>query len=76
MWFDNPESLTLKYQMAADMGLRGVGMWNLDTVTYNSQDPVVRQQTNDMWAAIGNVTGNVTGKVPRVGTVAAVQMLQ
>ena len=35
LWFDDPESLTPKYQMAKDMNLRGVGPYRFDQV-----DPV------------------------------------
>ena len=35
LWFDDPESLTPKYQMAKDMNLRGIGPYRFDQV-----DPV------------------------------------
>ncbi|KAN0004162.1 hypothetical protein ACTFIZ_010325 [Dictyostelium cf. discoideum] len=30
MWFDNPDSLTIKVNIARTMNLRGVGVWNID----------------------------------------------
>jgi di-N-acetylchitobiase len=53
VWFDDPHSLSLKYAVAKSMGLRGVGVWELDSLDYNSTDPVVVNQTAAMWAAIG-----------------------
>eukprot|EP01062_Namystynia_karyoxenos_P031007 TRINITY_DN23034_c0_g1_i1.p1 TRINITY_DN23034_c0_g1~~TRINITY_DN23034_c0_g1_i1.p1 ORF type:complete len:386 (+),score=127.67 TRINITY_DN23034_c0_g1_i1:73-1158(+) len=32
VWFDDPESLRIKYAIAAEMKLIGVGFWNLDTL--------------------------------------------
>jgi di-N-acetylchitobiase len=50
--FDSPASLARKYQVAADLGLRGLGVWNYDCLAYGSSDPLVQRQTADMWAAI------------------------
>ncbi|RUS75440.1 hypothetical protein EGW08_016790 [Elysia chlorotica] len=33
--YDNPKSLTIKYGFAASLGLRGVGMWNIDELDYS-----------------------------------------
>ncbi|GFR64363.1 Di-N-acetylchitobiase [Elysia marginata] len=33
--YDNPESLSLKYKLASDMGIRGVGMWHIDCLDYS-----------------------------------------
>jgi Di-N-acetylchitobiase len=41
MWYDNPESLTLKYGLAGNRGVKGVGMWTADFST-----------DVDMWAAL------------------------
>jgi len=32
--FDDPHSLSLKYKLAQVMGLRGVGVWNIDSLDY------------------------------------------
>ena len=52
IWYDNPKSLTARYEYASKMKLRGVGMWNLDTLDY-SDDPTAQDQTKAMWKAIG-----------------------
>eukprot|EP01101_Sappina_pedata_P006978 TRINITY_DN3590_c0_g1_i1.p1 TRINITY_DN3590_c0_g1~~TRINITY_DN3590_c0_g1_i1.p1 ORF type:complete len:384 (-),score=135.90 TRINITY_DN3590_c0_g1_i1:19-1059(-) len=43
-WYDNPNSLALKSELANLMGLRGIGMWNADSVDYDN--PV---QSSSMW---------------------------
>lgn len=50
--YDNPASLTLKYQYAKAAGLGGVGMWNIDSVDWLSTDPTVKAQTAAMWNAL------------------------
>ena len=52
VWFDTPESLAAKYQVASDLGLAGIGMWNLDCLDYESSDPRVQAQTAAMWVAV------------------------
>lgn len=42
----------LPRQVAVDAGLAGIGFWNLDCLDYDSDDPLVQQQTADMWAAV------------------------
>ena len=34
--FDNPASLIIKYKLAKQLGLRGVGMWNIDSLDYSN----------------------------------------
>jgi len=34
--FDNPASLIIKYKLARQLGLRGVGMWNIDSLDYSN----------------------------------------
>ena len=53
LWYDDPDSLRLKYDLARAAGWAGVGTWNLDTLEYASRDPVVAAETEAMWAAIG-----------------------
>eukprot|EP00823_Brevimastigomonas_motovehiculus_P008288 TRINITY_DN7571_c0_g1_i1.p1 TRINITY_DN7571_c0_g1~~TRINITY_DN7571_c0_g1_i1.p1 ORF type:complete len:374 (+),score=77.72 TRINITY_DN7571_c0_g1_i1:23-1144(+) len=50
--YDDPESLTYKYQLARSHNLRGIGMWYLDALDYWSSDETIRKQTRDMWAAM------------------------
>ncbi|KAK3088727.1 hypothetical protein FSP39_023057 [Pinctada imbricata] len=48
VWYDDPESLSLKYKLAVMSKLRGVGMWNADAV-----DPIQDQEgTKMMWDAL------------------------
>lgn len=51
VWYDDPESLTLKYQQAVDLNLRGVGMWNAECVDYLSTDPEEIIAVKQMWDA-------------------------
>lgn len=46
-------SLVPKFRLAAELGLRGVGVWNLDLLDYSEAGPpTAAQQTRDMWAAL------------------------
>lgn len=48
LWFDDAESLTPKYQLAKDLGLRGIGPYRFDQV-----DPVNQpDQFNAMFDAM------------------------
>jgi di-N-acetylchitobiase len=51
VWFDNTESLSLKYIFAGQSGLRGLAFWNLDCLEYNGSqhDDFL---TQEMWEAI------------------------
>ena len=40
MWFDNVESLTMKYKLALSLKLRGLGMWQADFLDYQSDEPM------------------------------------
>ena len=61
VWFDNPRSLTLKYRLAAELGLRGVGFWHLDALDYAGKDPRAQQQTAAMWEAVRAFSGQGGG---------------
>ncbi|XP_022096449.1 di-N-acetylchitobiase-like isoform X2 [Acanthaster planci] len=52
VWYDNPQSLTTRYKYAQKMKLRGVGMWNADTLDYRD-NPTSKKLTKEMWDAIG-----------------------
>jgi di-N-acetylchitobiase len=52
VWMDDADTLRPKYQLAVDLGLIGVGMWNLDGLDYTSADPNVQRQTQAMWEAL------------------------
>ncbi|XP_075471775.1 di-N-acetylchitobiase [Ascaphus truei] len=51
VWYDDPQSISLKAAYVKERGLRGIGMWNGDLLDY-STDPVAQQQTEDMWRAL------------------------
>ncbi|TRY63142.1 hypothetical protein TCAL_00347 [Tigriopus californicus] len=46
-WFDHPDSLSLKYNLATQMGLGGVGMWSADFLDYDN--PI---QVQTWWSAL------------------------
>lgn len=48
IWYDNPYSLMLRFQLAQATGLRGVGMWTGDKLSYGTDDPT----TAAMWEAV------------------------
>ena len=43
MWFDDVRSLALKYQMAKDKGMLGIGMWTADYLPYYGALRVTRR---------------------------------
>jgi hypothetical protein len=49
IWFDNPSTLTPKYNLATTYGLKGVGMWEASHVEYSSAGI---EDANAMWAPI------------------------
>lgn len=51
MWYDDPESLGLKYQYAVDNDLRGVGMWTANFLDY-TDTPEGEKQRSEMWGAL------------------------
>lgn len=51
VWFDDPRSLSLKYQYAKVEGYRGVGMWNVDCVAYGSAP---NPDTELMWSTLAS----------------------
>ncbi|XP_030061643.1 di-N-acetylchitobiase [Microcaecilia unicolor] len=51
VWYDDPESISLKAAYVQKLGLRGIGMWNGDLLDY-SDDPIAEQQTEAMWKAL------------------------
>lgn len=50
VWYDDPESLIIKYRLVSDLQLGGLGMWNADSLDYD--DP---KMTQSMWNAIPNL---------------------
>lgn len=58
VWYDSPASLAAKYRLAAELGLRGVGMWHLDCLDYSCSEPHCRDETRAVWAAVRAFTGH------------------
>ena len=52
VWFDNPQSLAVKYGYAAEKKLGGIAFWNTDTLDYNSNTSSSKEQVTIMWNAI------------------------
>lgn len=51
VWYDDPESLVLKYQLAKKIGMKGLAFWNVDCLEYNgSQSSKIL--TDAMWKAV------------------------
>ncbi|EGZ20514.1 hypothetical protein PHYSODRAFT_345489 [Phytophthora sojae] len=51
IWFDNPRSLRAKYRLVRELGLRGVGMWNADTLDYSGGGSAAND-TRLMWSSL------------------------
>nr|XP_001107057.2 di-N-acetylchitobiase [Macaca mulatta] len=51
VWYDNPQSISLKATYIQNYGLRGIGMWNANCLDY-SGDTVAKQQTEEMWEVL------------------------
>jgi len=52
VWYDDPDSLSTKYQYAKERNLLGVGPYELTFLDYTSNSPKVQQQTKEMWEAL------------------------
>ncbi|RLN58819.1 hypothetical protein BBJ29_004199 [Phytophthora kernoviae] len=50
IWFDNPQSLQKKYQLVREFDLRGVGMWNADSLDYSTN--TTHNDSLLMWSAL------------------------
>ncbi len=71
VWYDNPRSLAAKYRLAAELGLRGVGVWNLDLLDYaDAAGSAAQQQTRDMWAALRAFTAPGAAAAPHPAAIA------
>ncbi|XP_050410641.1 di-N-acetylchitobiase [Patella vulgata] len=51
IWFDDAQSLKLKYDMAVQFGLRGVSMWTADSIDYNNTVSALEQR-REIWRTI------------------------
>ena len=53
VWMDDPQTLGIKYHLASDRQLFGIGMWNVDCLDYSANATKEAQQdTIDMWTAM------------------------
>lgn len=53
VWYDNVDSLTIKYDYAIMKDMRGVGMWTADSIDYTNTT-TGQQQRAAMWGALPN----------------------
>ncbi|KFV95831.1 Di-N-acetylchitobiase, partial [Eurypyga helias] len=51
VWYDDPRSISLKAAYVKNRGLRGIGMWNGNSLDY-SREAAAQQQTEAMWQAL------------------------
>ncbi|NWI19703.1 DIAC acetylchitobiase, partial [Crypturellus soui] len=51
VWYDDPRSISLKAAYAKNRGLRGIGVWNGNSLDY-SKEAAAQQQTEAMWKAL------------------------
>ncbi|XP_038601667.1 di-N-acetylchitobiase isoform X2 [Tachyglossus aculeatus] len=51
VWYDDPRSISAKAAYARDRGLRGIGMWNGNSLDY-SGGPEAQKETEEMWQAL------------------------
>uniref|UniRef100_A0A803XZW6 Chitobiase n=1 Tax=Meleagris gallopavo TaxID=9103 RepID=A0A803XZW6_MELGA len=51
VWYDDPHSISLKAAYVKNRGLRGIGMWNGNSLDY-SREAVAEKQTEAMWQAL------------------------
>jgi len=51
IWFDNPSTLTSKYELATQYNLKGVGMWEATDVDYTANG---LDEAMAMWDPIAN----------------------
>lgn len=60
VWFSDPDSLRLRYSLAAKLGLRGVAAWNLEHLYFQSEAGITSsgaskrelQMRTEMWRAV------------------------
>ncbi|XP_049571990.1 di-N-acetylchitobiase [Orcinus orca] len=51
VWYDDPQSISLKAAYVQNRGLLGIGMWHANCLDY-SGDAIDKQQTEEMWKAL------------------------
>ena len=59
-WMDDPETLMMRYDLANSFNLRGIGMWEADSVDYSANaSSEVKQDTREMWEAMGRLPAKI-----------------
>ncbi|XP_059839723.1 di-N-acetylchitobiase [Hypanus sabinus] len=51
VWYDDPQSISMKALLLIKFGLRGIGMWNANLLDYSNTAAAVKL-TEEMWAAL------------------------
>ena len=51
VWYDDPQSISLKASYVQKRGILGIGMWHANCLDY-SGDAIAKQQTEEMWKAL------------------------
>ncbi|KAJ8793491.1 hypothetical protein J1605_019325 [Eschrichtius robustus] len=51
VWYDDPQSISLKAAYVQNRGLLGIGMWHANCLDY-SGDAIAKQQTEEVWKAL------------------------
>ncbi|XP_032883736.1 di-N-acetylchitobiase-like [Amblyraja radiata] len=51
VWYDDPESISLRTTFLKKFKLGGIGMWNAEFANYNS-DPIAAMKTEEIWNAL------------------------
>ncbi|XP_055497251.1 di-N-acetylchitobiase-like [Leucoraja erinacea] len=51
VWYDDPESISLRTTFLKKFKLGGIAMWNANYVNYSS-DPIAAMKTEEMWNAL------------------------
>ncbi|XP_055497246.1 di-N-acetylchitobiase-like isoform X2 [Leucoraja erinacea] len=51
VWYDDPESISLRTTFLKKFKLGGIAMWNAEFVDYSS-DPIAAMKTEEMWNAL------------------------
>lgn len=51
VWYDDPQSISMKALIVKKFNLRGVGMWNANLLDY-SKNATAKKQAEEMWTAL------------------------
>ncbi|XP_062921141.1 di-N-acetylchitobiase-like [Mobula hypostoma] len=51
VWYDDPESISMRVSIVLKLNLRGVGVWTANEINY-ADDARARMQAAEMWNAV------------------------